>query len=96
MDQDLTFWRTHAGHEVDFLVGGNVAIEVKATRRVSSGDLKGLLALAEETQLRRKIVVAGEPRERTTDQGVTILPVEEFFRQLWDGALIETRQQTQI
>jgi predicted AAA+ superfamily ATPase len=96
MDQDLAFWRTHAGHEVDFLVGGNVAIEVKATRRVSSGDLKGLLALAEETQLKKKIVVAGEPHERITDQGVTILPVEEFFRQLWDGALIESRPQMQI
>ena len=43
-DQDLAFKRTHAAHEVDFLVGRNFAIEVKATRCVSSGDLKGLLA----------------------------------------------------
>ncbi len=96
IDQDLTFWRTHAGYEVDFLVGGRIAIEVKATRRVSSSDLKGLLALAEETQLKKKIIVAGESRERITDQGVTILPVEEFFRKLWDGSLIENQPQAQI
>ncbi|MBM3789769.1 MAG: ATP-binding protein [Acidobacteria bacterium] len=91
VDQDITFWRTHTGHEVDFIVGGTVAIEVKATRRVSLGDLKGLLALDEEMRLERKIIVAGEPRQRVTDQGITVLPVEEFFRQLWDGGLIEGR-----
>jgi len=77
-------------------VGGRVAIEVKATRRVSSGDLKGLLALAEETPLKKKIIVAGEFRERITDQGVTMLPVEEFFRELWDGTLIECQPPAQI
>jgi predicted AAA+ superfamily ATPase len=35
LDRPLTFWRTHAGHEVDFVVGDTVAIEVKGSRRVT-------------------------------------------------------------
>jgi len=87
MDRDLTFWRSQSGYEVDFLVGSDTAIEVKATTRVSSRDLRGLLAIAEETKLKNKIVVSGEPRERITDEGVTVLPVGDFFRRLWDGHL---------
>jgi predicted AAA+ superfamily ATPase len=87
IDADLTFWRTHAGHEVDFVVGTDTAIEVKARSRVTPRDEQGLLALGEETRLKRKIVVAAEPRERTTDSGVLVLPVTAFMRQLWEDRL---------
>jgi predicted AAA+ superfamily ATPase len=88
LDRPLHFWRTHTGYEVDFLVGDDVAIEVKASRRVSPGDLRGLSALAQETRLHRRIVVSSEARARTTDDGVTILPAETFFRRLWRGEII--------
>jgi predicted AAA+ superfamily ATPase len=88
IDKELTFWRTYSGYEVDFLLGDDVAIEVKGTQRISSADLKGLLALSEEIGLRKKIVVTREPRLRTTDEKILILPVEEFFRQLWDDRLL--------
>ena len=51
----LAFWRSAHGHEVDYLVGGRVApvaIEVKATRKASLRDARGLLALAEEVSAR--------------------------------------------
>jgi predicted AAA+ superfamily ATPase len=88
IDADLTFWRTHAGHEVDFVVGTDTAIEVKATPRVTPRDEQGLTALGEETRLKRRIVVATEPRERTTDSGTLVLPVTTFLRQLWEGRLL--------
>lgn len=88
IDHELTFWRTHAGHEVDFVVGDDVAIEVKASPRVSRGDLKGLLALSEEVRLRRRVVVSAEQRARTTDEGVLVLPVAEFFERLWNDQLL--------
>jgi predicted AAA+ superfamily ATPase len=89
LDQPLTFWRTHAGHEVDFVVGDTVGIEVKGSRRATRSDFKGLLALSEERRLEKRLVVCLEPRERTTDEGVTVLPVEAFFQRLWAGQLIE-------
>lgn len=88
LDQPLTFWRTHAGHEVDFVVGDDIAIEVKATRRVSPADLRGLSALAEETTLKRRFVVSTEGHERTTDQGVIVLPAAVFFQRLWEGEIV--------
>ena len=66
-----------------------MAIEVKAKSRVSVRDYRGLLALAEEVPLRRKLVVCHEPRPRRDDHGVEILPVRVFLETLWGGAIIE-------
>ncbi len=89
MDAELSFWRSQSGYEVDFVIGGHTAIEVKAAKRISRTDLRGLLALAEEVKLKRKIIVAGETHERRTDEGVIVLPVTVFFKKLWEGSLWE-------
>ena len=73
----LTFWRTTDGSEVDFVIGDDVAIEVKGTGAVARRDLTGLRRIADETALRRRIV-----------DGIEILPVEEFLHALWNGDLI--------
>jgi predicted AAA+ superfamily ATPase len=87
IDQALTFWRTHAGHEVDFVVGDHVGIEVKGTARVTPADAKGLSALSEETTLTTRIIVCMESMPRTTDDGIRVLPVRTFFSELWAGEL---------
>jgi uncharacterized protein len=86
----LTFWRTHTQHEVDFLVGDAIAIEVKAKERVGEQDLRGLRALAGELALARKIVVSNEMWRRTTDDHIEIVIVDEFLRDLWAGKVIES------
>ena len=88
-DDPLTYWRSRSQLEVDFVVGDAVAIEVKAKSRVAARDYRGLLALAEEIPLRRKLVVCNEPRRRRDDHGVEILPVGEFLDGLWAGSIIE-------
>ena len=88
-DDPLTYWRSRSQLEVDFVVGDAVAIEVKAKSRVSTRDYKGLLALAEEVPLRRKLVVCHEPRRRREDNGVEIVPVREFLSALWGDSIIE-------
>lgn len=87
IDLPLTFWRTHAGHEVDLVVGDSVAIEVKGSSRVTPSDAKGLAALSEETTLTTRIIVSMERLPRMTDDGVRVLPVETFFSELWAGRL---------
>ncbi len=84
----LTFWRTHTKHEVNFLIGDAVAIEVKAKEQVMDRDLRGLRALAEELPSLRKIVVSNELWRRTTDDQIEVYPVEEFLRELWNGKLL--------
>jgi predicted AAA+ superfamily ATPase len=88
LDLPLNFWATHAGLEVDFLVGEDTAIEVKAAERIHPRAFRGLRALEQETPLRRKIVVSHEERAWRSDEGIEVLPVGEFLRRLWAGGII--------
>ncbi len=83
----LTFWRTADGSEVDFVIGDSAAIEVKATGAVTNRDLTGLRRLAEETPLKHRIVVCRESAARVID-GIRVLPVMNFLRDLWNGELL--------
>ena len=82
--QDLHFWRTASGYEVDFILGDHTAIKAKCKPHVSVRDLKPLRALAEEATLRRYLCVSLEPRRRVVD-GVEILPYTLFLEALWAG-----------
>ena len=86
VDLPLTYWRSQSHFEVDFLVGDAVAIEVKAKTSVSEKDLKGLRALREEVKLKHAVVVCLERSRRKTEDGILILPVQEFFDGLWHPA----------
>ena len=88
LDLDLCYWRSTTKLEVDFTIGDEVAIEVKAKARVSDNDLRGLLALKEEGIFKRYIVVSDEKVERRTDQGIEIKPIELFLGQLWNGEIV--------
>jgi len=83
----LTFWRSKAGHEVDFLIGDEIAIEVKGTDMVSGKHLKGLKALAEDIDLKQKIVVSLDPACRKIED-ITIYPYREFLAKLWNNEIL--------
>ena len=83
----LTYWRTYSKLEVDFLLGDEVAIEVKSAAKVSERDEKGLRALQEEISLKRRIIVCNEPARRTSDTGIEIIPIAEFLEELWSGVI---------
>lgn len=82
----LAFWRTVDGLEVDFVLGDEVAIEVKAARSLSRADFKGLLAISEESAFRRRILVCHEPVTRIAEE-IEVVPVEQFLAELWGGGL---------
>ena len=82
--EDLRYWRSTSGFEVDFILGDHTAIEVKCKANVSPRDLKALRALAEEERLRRYLCVCLEPRRRRVD-GVDVLPYAAFLEALWSG-----------
>ena len=73
---DLSHWRLSSGVEVDFIIGKmDVAIEAKATAKISSQHLKGLRELAKDHPgVKRRIVVSLETKRRTTEDGILILP----------------------
>ena len=85
--EELNYWRSRSGFEVDFILNGELAIEVKATRTVSEGDLRGLRALGEEIPLRQKILVCCETARRKVGD-IEIMPYAVFAKSLWEGELI--------
>ena len=89
LDEQLTYWRLPSGIEVDFVLGDmRLAIEAKASARITRDHLKGLRTLVEEHQhVGRRAVVCLEARARRTDDGIDILPAEDFARRLWQGDL---------
>ena len=85
----IAYWRTSSGFEVDFILAeGLVAIEVKSSTNPTTDHLKGLRAFKEEFHARRHIVVSQVERARRTEDGIDILPWQEFLTQLWDGAVL--------
>jgi predicted AAA+ superfamily ATPase len=85
----LAYWRLASGIEVDFVVNDmDVAIEAKASARITSDHLKGLRQLVRDhRRVRRRIVVCLEPRARRTDDGIEILPAATFVRRLAAGEI---------
>jgi predicted AAA+ superfamily ATPase len=79
----LSYWRTREGVEVDFIVGTELAVEVKAAARVHPVDLRGLRALAEEQPFKSRILVCMEEQERITEDGIRIMPWRQFLKELW-------------
>lgn len=86
---DLTYWGLSSGLEVDFIIGNmEVAIEAKATNRVVADHLKGLRALKQDhPKIKWRYVVCLENKARITDDGIWILPYNEFAKKLWSGEI---------
>lgn len=89
-DDELAYWRLAGGREVDFVLGDmRLAVEAKASARIVARHLKGLRSLAEDNaHVRKRVVVCLEPRPRRTEDGIDVLPADEFAKQLWQGELL--------
>lgn len=90
---DIHFWRTNSGLEVDFILGNaEVAIEVKISNAISSGDIRGLIAFQEEYRPKASFVVctAPKPRKLTLPNGqvTSIMPWRTFLDMLWEGKIM--------
>ena len=78
----LSYWRSTNGHEVDFLLGEKTAIEVKASKKISRNDFKGLKYLKEEGVFQNFILVSQDPISTRTE-GILALPWRKFLTDLW-------------
>ena len=86
-DHFLNFWRTQDNKEVDFVIGDEIAIEVKATEMPDHRHLQGLVAISEEGSFKHRILVCQVPEPRLS-KGIEILPVKEFLDRLWGNTYV--------
>ncbi|RFU93885.1 ATP-binding protein [Sphaerochaeta halotolerans] len=84
----LSYWRTTSNFEVDFVLGENVAIETKTTKKADSKDYRGLKAFMEEGICDRYILVCCEERPRKLENGIEVMPWKYFLQLLWDGKIV--------
>ena len=82
----VNYWRSTKHDEVDFIItsdGDPVwAIEVKSAERLKEKDFSGLNAFAEDFPNVRKTLVAHVPLAKKRPDGIEILPVEKFLKEL--------------
>jgi uncharacterized protein len=85
----LAYWRLPSGIEVDFIVNDmELAIEAKATAKVTPDHLKGLREVIRDHRgVKHRVIVGLERTSRRTDDGIWILPANEFINRLSSGDL---------
>lgn len=97
LDFTINYWRAKTGLEVDFVLNINdevlAAIEIKISAKIHQTDLKGLVAFAEEHNVKSLYVVSLEPRARKIkisgkQTEILILPYQNFLKKLWSAEII--------
>lgn len=84
--EEFGFWRSVQGHEVDFVIGKDTAIEVKAARKVAPSHLDGLKTLREEGIIKKFYLVTQDSIEGRRD-GVECLFWRVFLERLWQDEI---------
>ena len=84
---DLNYWQAKSGQEVDFIIGDDIAIEVKSTTRTQEKHFKGLKALAEEGICKRYILVSQDKLKRRVDS-IEVMHWQDFLAELWNDTII--------
>ena len=84
---DAAIW-----YDADSVIDSKAAIEVKTAKSITNKELKGLMAFMDENAVRNYIIVCRELFERTTDDGIRIMPWKAFLDRLWNGEIIQQSQ----
>lgn len=88
----LSYWRTRANREVDFVVYGEsglYAIEVKNSSSIRPEYLQGLLAFADDYPSSKRFLLY-RGKDRLVRNGVLCMPCEDFLRALVLGCIPHT------
>jgi uncharacterized protein len=84
--EQLSYWRSVNKQEVDYIIGDSIAVEVKATKRASLREAKGLIALKEENLIKKYYMVSQDEIERK-ENDINFIPWEKFLEKLWHSEL---------
>jgi predicted AAA+ superfamily ATPase len=86
--ETINFWRDYYGNEVDFIINGEILIEVKSKDMVVERDIKGIYAFSKKhSNVKRKIVVSFDLRKRFL-KDIEIIPYKEFLELLWNNEIL--------
>lgn len=90
---ELTYYRLGSGkREVDFIIGDDVAIEVKSAKNITDKHLVSLRELKEERLFSSYIVISREETPRMLSDSILILPWKRFLDKLWNGEIYSKKK----
>ena len=82
----LSFWRNIKGAEVDFIVGDDIAIEVKAAAKVQMKHLKNLRLLQKQQACQEYFLISQDP-VNMDKEGLKLRYWRDFLKALWADKL---------
>jgi predicted AAA+ superfamily ATPase len=97
LDEKISYWRTHTGLEVDFIIHSNnvnkkpIPIEVKISENLHNTELKGMKAFMLEHQISTGYIVCMEKSRRKliyAELEIIVIPIIEFLEDLWEDKII--------
>jgi len=80
----LTFYRDYSGLEIDFIIGDDLAIEVKSTDSVQEKHVKALRTATATGGFKHSILVSRDPQPRAIGQ-IEAVPYNLFLTKLYSG-----------
>ena len=83
----MGYWKSVNRQEVDLTVGEEIAIEIKATQKVSSKHLRNLKALQEERIFKKCFLVSCDP-DNVLQDNVHCLHWSDFLHRLWKNKIL--------
>lgn len=75
----IEFWCDYQGNEIDFLINGDVAIEVRGSKSITSQHQRRLKKFNEKFSTKKSYLISRDPQS---------LDVENFLKDLWRGKVI--------
>ena len=88
LDTELTFWRAKHGQEVDFILGDEIAIEVKSAKNIKDKHFKGLKTFSEENICSRHILISHDPIALKYEK-LEAMHWQDFLNLLWEDKIID-------
>lgn len=84
----LTYWKSQTHDEVDFIIGDEIAIEIKTANKVNPKFLNSLKKLQEEKIIKKFYLISFDKIERLTPEGIHLSYWEHFIADMWNGLII--------
>ena len=84
----ICYWRSVNGQEVDFIIGDEIAIEVKSKIRATNRDAKNLKAISEEKIFNKYMIISHDPMNRKNNN-IEYIFWKDFLHKLWNGEIID-------
>lgn len=83
----LSYWQSQQHQEVDFIIGDDVALEVKSTSSVNDKHLKTIRLLMQENICKQYFVISNDSINRLVDN-IHIIFWKDFLEKLWSDKII--------